>query len=219
MATPGDGILLCNACRLQLMDDAPQCRRCAAPVPVVSPAGDCPLCRRGKLHFDGAVALGVYRGELRLAMLRIKHWTETPLAIQLGKLTGGKAASVFAGRAFDLAAPMPMHWQRRAIRGCNPAESLAESAASRLGIPLAPSLLHFRRTTEKQNILPPSRRFSNVRRALGASLNYDLQNAQVLLVDDTMTTGATASEAARALKQAGAAGVYVAVVSRGIGWR
>jgi len=179
---------------------------------------DCPLCRGQKFRFDGASAAGVYRDTLREAMLRIKHATETPLSLALGTLAGQQAVQRFGEQAFDLVAPIPMHWRRRMVRGYNPAETLAESVAAVVKAPVK-RVLYFRRNTEKQNVLAPSRRFENVRNAIGVTSTYDLDGARVLLVDDTMTTGATASEAAKVLKRAGAGSVHAAVVSRGVGWR
>ena len=63
----------------------------------------------------------------------------------------------------------------------------------------------------------PSERLVNVRDAFRVSANYDVAGAEVLLVDDIMTTGATANEAAKTLRRAGAARVRVALVARGTG--
>lgn len=76
------------------------------------------------------------------------------------------------------------------------------------------SLLVRTRKTLPQADLPPSRRFENVRGAFRLAAGYDIRGARVLLVDDILTTGATCSEAAKVLKQAGAASVAVAVIAR-----
>jgi predicted amidophosphoribosyltransferase len=62
-----------------------------------------------------------------------------------------------------------------------------------------------------------SERFANVRNAFAISSGYDIGDVHLLLVDDIMTTGATASEAAKTLREAGAASVDVAIVARGVG--
>jgi len=71
-----------------------------------------------------------------------------------------------------------------------------------------------RRHTEPQFSLPPSQRLPNVRRAFAVRKGYPLTGQHVLLVDDILTTGATCSEAARALKAAGAGRVSVVVAAR-----
>ncbi len=73
------------------------------------------------------------------------------------------------------------------------------------------------RNTPSQKELPPQARFRNVRGAFAVRANYPLQERRVLVVDDTLTTGATCSEIAWALKQSGAAVVHVAVLARAQG--
>jgi len=103
------------------------------------------------------------------------------------------------------------------VRGVNGPDLLVEAMGRRLTIATATDLLFCRRRTQKQGTLLPSERFGNVRNAFGASSGYDIKGAYVLLVDDIMTTGATASEAAKTIRNAGAEEVDVAVVARGVG--
>ena len=100
----------------------------------------------------------------------------------------------------------------------NCAEILLESVAARLGSRSCPKLLRCRRKTNKQGTLLPNERRANVRGAYDVSAGYVITGAKVLLVDDVMTTGATANEIAKILRRAGASGVDVAVVARGIGF-
>jgi ComF family protein len=116
----------------------------------------------------------------------------------------------------DAVVPVPLHWRRRWRRGYNQSLALAHGLAGRLHLPCRPSWLRRIRHTPEQTRQTPSARHSNVRRAFQATVN--LQAAEtVLLVDDVMTTGATASEAAAALRQAGASRVVVAVLARAHG--
>jgi predicted amidophosphoribosyltransferase len=78
-------------------------------------------------------------------------------------------------------------------------------------------MLRCTRLLRKQGTLLPSARFSNVRGAFKITTGYDINDCHVLLVDDILTTGATASEAARVLRRGGAAIVSVAVIARGVG--
>jgi predicted amidophosphoribosyltransferase len=113
--------------------------------------------------------------------------------------------------------PVPAHWAKRLLRGVNGPDLLVEAIGRRLSIPTATDLLVCRRRTRKQGTLLPSERFLNVRNAFAVSWGYDIGDAHVLLVDDVMTTGATAGEAARTLRRAGADRVTVAIVARGVG--
>jgi len=119
---------------------------------------------------------------------------------------------------FDVVLPVPMHWLRRLARGVNGPHLLAEVLAARLHLPLESRLLRCQRATRKQGTLMPTERRRNVRRAYRATPGRKLAGARVLLVDDVMTTGATANEIARVLRRAGAASVSLAVLARGVGF-
>ena len=214
---PADEVHLCPSCRGVLAGASGSvCERCGAPVAEVAAAtGDCPHCRGSRFHFDHVTALGVYQGPLREAVLRMKHLSGESLALAAGRLLGDRLLA--ATRTFDLAVPMPMHWTRRMWRSMNSAEVLAEAISSRLSLRLVGGALRFRRMIRQQSLLPPSRRRRNVRNAFGVAASYALADSRILLVDDILTTGATASAAAKILRNAGAAQVSVAVVGRGIG--
>jgi predicted amidophosphoribosyltransferase len=99
-------------------------------------------------------------------------------------------------------------------RGYNQSESLARALAFRLKIPCQPGWLRQVRATAHQKGQTPADRRSNVKDAFRGQPHPDLQGKIVLLVDDVFTTGSTASEAARALRCAGAAHILVAVLAR-----
>jgi len=216
-----DEPLLCPTCREELVTShRPACPRCARPLPPDFDAcpWNCPVCRKRRFRFERTTALGVYSGLMRNAVLRIKRVHSEPLAFALGGLLAKSLASDAPDRRFDLLAPVPMHWARRLLRGVNGPEMLTEAIASRLGVPAALDLLYCRRRTKKQGTLLPTERQGNVRGAYAVSPRYTMEGADVLLVDDVMTTGATANEITRLLLRAGAACVSIAVVARGVGF-
>ncbi|MBO8142877.1 MAG: ComF family protein, partial [Firmicutes bacterium] len=100
--------------------------------------------------------------------------------------------------------------------GFNQAELLAREVAARLGRPLLPDVLERVRPTERQSRLPAGARRDNVRGAFRAREPAKLAGARILLVDDVLTSGETASEAARALLRAGAASVSVLCLAVGV---
>jgi ComF family protein len=217
METAGE-IPLCGACRESLVDDqkAP-CPRCAAPLPRhVHEAKNCPHCRNEKFAFARVVAIGAYEGSLQEAVLRMKQPRHEPLTIALAKLLADRLAKI-DDEPFDFAAPIPMHWSRRMVRGLNCPDLLAETIARRLRFPYFTDVLSQRRRRPRQHVLTAAERRQNMRAAFRVSRRYTLNSACVLLVDDALTTGATAQAAALALKKAGAGEVTVAVVARGIG--
>jgi predicted amidophosphoribosyltransferase len=119
----------------------------------------------------------------------------------------------------DCVVPLPMHFTRRVVRGVQPSAVLAEQVAAALRLPLREHVLFCCRKSLKQGTLSVSERFRNMRGAFSVSSGYDITDKRILLIDDIMTTGATASEAARVLKRAGATAVAIGVVARGTGLR
>lgn len=191
------------------------CPRCALACSEVDLArGDCWNCRGHKLHFQAARCIGPYEGALRSAVLKCKHTAHEPLALALGQ----RLADAIALRPFpkppDLVVPVPDYWLKRLWRGVNAADTLARAVARQLEIRLAGGLLVCRRYLAQQARLNMIERRRNVRDAFQTSRFWKLAGRSVLLVDDVMTTGATAQEAAKALRAAGAGEVFVATVAR-----
>ena len=214
-------VLLCEACRdLLAPESTPGCRRCGA---TLSADGrlrqSCGWCETHRLRIDRTVVLGPYQDELRDAVLRLKRTSGEPLAAALARLFWRHRRDALEELRADWIVPVPMHWTRRLRRGVNCPDLLAAGLSQELRIPVADRLLRRCRNTLPQANLPPSKRFRNVRGAFRVRVGYDLRGARVLLVDDILTTGATASEAARAMKRSGASVVGVAVVARAEGSR
>ena len=109
--------------------------------------------------------------------------------------------------------PVPMHWRRRLARAADHARILAGELAAELGVPLGDELIRLRHTPPQVD-LPRTRRIENVRGAFGVRRAGALAGANVLLVDDVTTTGATANEAAKTLLAAGAEKVALAILAK-----
>ncbi|MGD9632310.1 MAG: double zinc ribbon domain-containing protein [Pirellulales bacterium] len=205
----------CDAClgRVEILRGA-KCTKCGAPVPGGAPRQTCPRCGDVKLWFDETLALGEYEGLLREWLLRMKDDGGKSLTLNLAELLWREHAGRLAQFEANVVVPVPMHWRRRLQRGANAPVILAERLADHLRTPLATELLRRTRHTQPQFSVPPSRRRANVRNAFAVRAGYHFEGARVLLVDDILTTGSTASAAARTLKQAGAARVTVVVAAR-----
>jgi ComF family protein len=112
--------------------------------------------------------------------------------------------------------PVPCGRARLALRGYDPALDLARSLAEGLGLPCQPGLLSRRRAGRRQSRLKRTQRLSAPALAFSARLPEALRGARLLLVDDILTTGATADACSRALLEAGAGCVQVAVLARSL---
>ena len=216
---------VCVRCEGELTNDLhPACRRCGVRVPSGGMA-DCAHCRPRRFRFDRTFRLGDYDGTLRDAILRAKTIAGEPVAAALGgMLAGAVLADLNDGfdnsapfEQFDLVTCVPAYWWRRLRRGTNSAAVIAQVLARELDLPTGLDLLVCRRNIEKQSSLSLDQRRRNVRAAFRTSWGYDVADARILLVDDVMTTGATAHEISKVLRRAGAASVAVAVAGRATG--
>ncbi len=221
-------IWLCDRCSEQLeVFPEPMCVRCGAPVPAVlfgseAPSNNstkstgCYRCSGRKLWFDETIALGRYHGELREMILRMKSFQGDSLSLTMARLLLATRERRLKELEADVVVPVPSHWRRRIVHRTNSAALLAEVLAGKLRAPLAERLLRRSRHTVRQTRLSVTDRWTNVRKAFAVRGGYHLNKAHVLLVDDVLTTGATCSEAAKVLRDAGAAKVTVAVLARSV---
>jgi ComF family protein len=218
-ALPAEQRDICSRCRTVLTTDPfPCCPRCAATVgPHVPLEGGCIACRDQSFHFECALRLGPYEGLLREVILRMKHLAGEGLAEVVGELSAAHLEKRLREAKADIIVPMPLHWRRRWQRGYNQSEALARAFADRLGIPCNAGWLRRVRNTPQQQQQSAAARRDNVRNAFSAPARAELREKTILLVDDVLTTGSTANEAARALRKAGAAKVVVAVLAGGHG--
>ncbi|MFK7766705.1 MAG: ComF family protein [Mariniblastus sp.] len=192
------------------------CIKCGATSKYSNPYEDsCALCHGLDLRFEQAVSIGNYRGMLQELVIQMKNQHLEQMAIQLGNILGYQIVNADFFDDIDLVVPIPTHWWRRARRGFHGAEVLAESVANACQLPVSNHALGVSRSTKKQGTLSNAGRFKNVRNAFTVRHKASVNGRTVLLVDDVMTSGATASEAARILLHEGAAKVYVGVIARG----
>jgi ComF family protein len=170
-------------------------------------SGRCALCRGNLQGFDAAYSFGAYEGALRELIHLFKYDRIRTLARPLAS----HLVSAFPREErFDAIVPMPLHWFRRWQRGFNQSALLAREIGRRCGLPVVHAVRR-RRATRPQAGLSNARRRVNVAGAFSPARGRSVRGLRVLLVDDVMTTGATASACARALKNAGAS--YVAVLA------
>jgi predicted amidophosphoribosyltransferase len=164
--------------------------------------------------FAAARTIGPYQESLRQAVLKAKHAAYEPLAVALGQRLAGAIERQPMPERPDLVAAVPMHWLKRFWRKTNPAGTVAQAVARQLDLPFFGGALVCRRLLRRQATLTPNERRRNVRGAFRASRWVNMAGKRILLIDDVMTTGATAQEASRALVAAGAEVIFVATVAR-----
>jgi ComF family protein len=195
-----------------------RCATCGAIVAIhASYNGRCRLCYASKFHFSQAACINNYGGLLQELVIRMKGRKDECLAMQLGTLLGYEMERLDMIEQIDVMAPVPRHWVKKFRNGFQASELICQRASKVTGIPHVGALLKSTRLTEKQGMLSDLQRLENVKGAFAFNPFYaeKIKGKTVALVDDVMTSGATANQCAKALKKAGAANVVVAVVARG----
>jgi ComF family protein len=159
---------------------------------------------------------------MKQAIHGLKYDSLQPAARPLGRMLAQAIAQLAAEASGEmLVVPIPLHRSKHTQRGFNQARSLAREALLELRrthpqwrLTLAPTTLMRLRPTESQAGLTPRQRRLNVKGAFSVSDPAAVTMKHVLLIDDILTTGATARAAADAVRRAGAASVYVATLAR-----
>lgn len=195
--------------------EEPCCDGCGVPFAYALGEGArCPACEGRPRAFDRARCACLYDEASKDLILKLKHGDRTDLAGLFAGWLGRAAGDLVAGA--DFIAPVPMHRSRLFQRRYNQAAEIARPLSRRSGVPYLPDALVRARDTGGQGGRSRRARREAVRGAFSvtAAGARRIAGRRILLVDDVLTTGATAEACARALKQAGAAAVDVAAVAR-----
>ena len=182
------------------------CPSCGAPE--VADEGACLACRNAPPPWAAAASFGPYAGTLRELILLFKRRGRDELAAPLAALMIG-AFGRAAWPTPDAVVAVPMTWARRLRRGYNQAELLAHEVARTLGSGRVRALRRRGGGTQ----VGTARR-ERLRLAASAFPVRRAVHGRVVLVDDVLTTGATAAACTRALRRAGADEVFVLTIAR-----
>jgi ComF family protein len=193
--------------------DGPVCDGCGAPFEY-DIGSRCAACLGKPRAFDAARAACLYDETSREAILKLKHADRLDLAPLFARWLSRAARDLIEGA--DGIAPVPLHPSRLLSRRYNQAAEIARPLSRLSGVPYVADALVRRRATGTQGGKSGVGRRRNVAGAfeVPARRAHQVAGKRILLIDDVMTTGATAEGCARALKAAGAVRVDVAVVAR-----
>ncbi len=215
---------LCKKCRQDFTAiNSPLCPQCG--IPFVSAHGMdhvCEACRKHPNQFQAARSFGRYDGGLRGVIQQFKFDGMVQLAGPLGRLLWHAFLQTWSPKDYDHVVPVPLHAGRLRQRGFNQAyllvrhwPRLAVQSGTRLPSEWIDSETLVRlRPTQPQSGLKREQRAGNMHNAFTVESSRCVQEKRFLLVDDVMTTGATADACAQALIKAGAATVHVLTLAR-----
>jgi ComF family protein len=202
---------LCAGCHADLPWLHRACPCCGEPLPLAAPDGfPCGACLKKPPPFDAVRTLFRYEGGARRLITALKFHARHPAARLLGEMMAEHCAG-FPGRP-ELLIPVPLHPRRYGERGFNQAIELARPIARRLGIPLNCSACRRIRPTLPQTGQNADERRRNLKDAF--AVRRPLAVDYAVLVDDVVTTGATAGALATALRKAGVGRVEVWACAR-----
>ncbi|MBC3797236.1 ComF family protein [Acetobacterium tundrae] len=206
---------LCRQCDEELPKiNNPTCQRCGRPI-FRSNRKLCSICSKQNLPFGGGYAFLRYEDSGKTLVHAIKFKDRPNLGIWVGIRMGKAIAQCEWGKEIDIIIPVPLHPNRLEERGYNQSEKITQGIRTGL-LPLSPVLgpQYLRRIRDTPHQMGQGReqRLVNLTGAFSAENIEEIQGKTILLVDDVLTTGATLSEAAATLLEAGAKKVVVATV-------
>lgn len=202
---------LCEPCWRALPRHRAAACRCGLPLLPGRPL--CPRCRRGRQTLAAGASLGPYEGSLRVVLHELKYAGRRRVAGRLAALLLEDEAVRRLVLSSEALVPVPLHRRRLRARGFNQAELLARELGRRCGVRVE-SVLVRRHETRPQSELRPAERRRNVRGAFALRAGSAVAGRVVTLVDDVLTTGATAGACAEVLLAAGAGEVRLLTAAR-----
>lgn len=211
LARPWSGPL-CEACWAALPRHDTAACRCGLPLLPVQAV--CGRCRADGGPFAAGASLGPYEGALRLVLHSLKYSGRRRAAERLADLLLEDQAVRLLVRTSEVLVPVPLHPRRLRERGFNQSALIARALARRSGrLFSADALVRWRDTAPQAGLSAVERR-RNVSGAFAVRRRGAVEARVVTLVDDVVTTGATARACARALSRCGAAEVRLLTVAR-----
>ncbi len=201
---------LCHACWETLgIINGPRCGRCGCP----GHSYPCVNCADKDFVFSRLYALTPFSRSVQRLVHMLKYQGQTVAGQTLGRALGRMLAGEALKEARPVVVPVPLHGSRLRERGYNQSVLIARALARVMDMSVAERALQRVRATDTQTTLDSSEREANMEGAFRGRRNDLIRDRQALLVDDVVTTGATANACATALLEAGASEVVVAAVA------
>ena len=191
----------------------PHCPRCGRTVPFENE--NCGHCSDERFAFDRAFACVLYDAPAKELLHRFKFGRKRYLLPFFSERMIRFASRYLTPETWDWVLPVPMHPKTKFERGFNQSELLSSALAGHFGRPHSSRILSCRLSERPQAALKKNDRKTNVRGLFFVKKPGEPRAKNVLLVDDILTTGQTASACAKALKGAGARTVTVLAFARG----
>jgi len=205
---------ICLECMSKLMFIENRCIICGKPLEAESTTNRCADCIRHPHYFTSAISAVEYAGFIKKAIYNYKYGNKAYMYKAFGYLMV-QAMQNNNINEFDIIVPVPLHRDKWAKRGFNQSELLAKYISKKYRIPIDTKSLRRTRKTIDQNKLHKLQRLQNTKNAFEVRNRDIFREKIVLLVDDILTTGATADECSKVLIESGARMVIVISIATG----
>ncbi len=205
---------VCFSCLSRLAWAAPSlCLRCGIPV---EPGGSCANCTAGNFTFDSVWSLGPYQGGLRQLIHSFKFEGDRGVGRDIIRyMLRSEGLQQILAQADGIVC-VPMHPLKEKNRGYNQAKVLADELASATGIGFLDKVLVKCRTSVPQVGLNKKNRWMNVAGTFAMGARGTSGAEHIVLIDDVMTTGATAHHCANLLRRMGISRIDIVVAARSL---
>ncbi|MCX5705336.1 MAG: ComF family protein [Candidatus Omnitrophica bacterium] len=216
LAEKADDGFLCSQCRGKIKKNLPPfCVSCGRQLDKRWLAKNiCPACQKNNLSFDRAYSPCTYEGVIKELIHKFKYNDREHLGEPLSRLMSEFIREYSLPIDYiDCIIPIPLHKTRLREREFNQSEVLSKYLAQEFNKELVSNAIERFRHTRTQTELVTHQRASNVKNSFRVTDPQAIKNKNILLIDDVLTTGATSSEAAAALKSAGANIVFVLTIA------
>ena len=205
------GLDLCLACEREFPFLGPNCISCALPMTQLDERY-CGQCLHSPPAFSRTEAIWEYHPPIAQLISAFKYNRQLSYGNVLFKIAASRFASAYYHSLYpDILTPVPLHWRRRLVRGFNQSELIAQHLAKQLHIPLMRTLKRTKSTASQQSLDANTRR-RNLKGAF--RVTEHVEGKVIAVVDDVMTTGATAEEISKCLLHAGAKQVHIWCLAR-----
>ncbi len=208
------GQTICGACEAELPWLREQCSVCALPLPMSHLT--CGECQKRPPAFDQVAVPWRFAFPVDTLISRFKHQAQWPSGRLLAEQMARHLLYAFDEGLPrpDMLLPVPLAPRRLRQRGFNQAQMLADWLRPALDIGVRADLLQRIQDTQSQQELDAAARRRNLRQAFALSDEVQVRGRHVAVIDDVLTTGATAEALARLLKRAGAVRVDIYCLAR-----
>ena len=207
-----DNSYLCPDCHHKIIKNKPPfCTKCGCSLSgrkKISSDYVCINCQGKYFYFEQAWSVGRYAGTTKDLIHLFKYRRHRYLAKPLGKLMADFITANLNTQNIDILIPVPLHRRKFCQREFNQSELLAKEINGQIHIPVVNALVRVKQTSS-QTALPLEKRFSNIAGVFKIRQVEETKQKSALLIDDVFTSGATANECARVLKEGKAERVEV----------